>query len=157
MGAYFLDTSALVKRYIAEVGHEWVEAICNPDAEHTIIISQAALVEAVATFCRKARDPNVVQRITEADRDQAIAVFRRDAKRQYNVVPVTTTLYTRAGNLCLHHRLRAYDAVQLACALATRDKLAALGVVPVFVCADLTLLTIAATEGLAISNPHTQP
>lgn len=157
MGSYFLDTSALVKRYIAEVGHEWVEAIYTPDAEHTIIISQAALVEAVATFCHKARDPNVDQRISEADRNQAIAVFRRDARRQYNVVPVTTTLYTRAGNLCLHHRLRAYDAVQLACALTTRDKLAALGVAPVFVSADLMLLDIAAAEGLTIANPNTQP
>lgn len=157
MGTYFLDTSALVKRYVAEVGHQWVEAICAPDANHTILISQAALVEAVATFCRKARDTNSGQRIVEADRDRAITLFRRDARRQYNVIPVTTPLYTRAGDLCLHRRLRAYDAVQVACAFAAREKLTALGVEVIFVSADLSLLTVAEAEGLRIADPSIQP
>jgi predicted nucleic acid-binding protein len=38
-----------------------------------------------------------------------------------NIWPVTTDLYTSAGYLCRSHRLRAYDAVQLACILALRQ------------------------------------
>jgi predicted nucleic acid-binding protein len=55
------------------------------------------------------------------------------------VVPVERTLYTRAADLCCSHSLRAYDAVQLACALMARA-----GVTPpIFVCADIVLLDIA--------------
>ena len=155
MGSYFLDTSALVKRYVTEPGSEWVEMRCRPAAENTIIISQATLVEAVATFCRKAREQNISQRISEADRDWNITLFRQDVRQQYNVVRVTSTIYSRAGDLCRLHRLRAYDAVQLACTLAVRSKLAALGIqAPTFVSADTDLLDIASAEGLSIENPN---
>ena len=67
---------------------------------------------------------------------------------------VTSTIYTYAGDLCRLHRLRAYDAVQLACALVIRNKLAVLGIqAPTFVSADAELLNIANIEGLSIENP----
>lgn len=37
MTAYFLDSSALVKRYVAEMGTVWVRAITAPSAAHTIL------------------------------------------------------------------------------------------------------------------------
>jgi len=44
MGSYFLDTSAIVKRYVpAEQGHTWVAALCHPAQGHKLYISQAAL------------------------------------------------------------------------------------------------------------------
>jgi uncharacterized protein len=152
---YFLDTSALVKRYVSEPGSEWVIAQCQQEADNTIIISQATLVEAVATFCRKAREQDLNQRITEVDRDRNIMLFRQDTQRQYNLVRVTDTIYTHAGDLCRFHRLRAYDAVQLICALEVRNKLAALGILaPTFVSADTELLNMAKAEGLSIENPN---
>jgi len=54
--------------------------------------------------------------------------------------------------------LRAYDAVQLACALRVRDDAMAIGVMPpIFVCADDALLAVAAAEGLSVENPHAHP
>jgi uncharacterized protein len=100
MAAYFFDTSALVKRYVAEAGTAWVTALCDPAAGHTIVISQAALVEAVATLCRKARDGT----ISVQERDRSITVFRRDVRRTYSVERVTTAVYSRAGDLCRTHR-----------------------------------------------------
>ena len=55
MSTYFLDTSAVVKRYFVEQGHDWVVDLCDPVQEHRLYISQVALVEVVATICRKAR------------------------------------------------------------------------------------------------------
>lgn len=153
MAVYFLDTSALVKRYVAETGSAWITTLCAPLAGHTIIISQAALVETVATLCRKARDGT----ISSHDRDRLIAVFRRDVRRSYGLERVTTVIYTRAGDRCRVHRLRAYDAIQLACALTLRDRSVALGVSPIFVSADTTLLSFAAAEGLATENPESHP
>lgn len=157
MGTYFLDTSAIVKRYVVETGQAWVAALCAPSSANTIIISQAALVEAVAMFCRKAREADTTKRISEAERDRIIALFRQDMRRHYSVVQVTTNVYTHAGDLCRPHKLRAYDAVQLACALTVRDKLATVGIAPTFVCADADLLSVAAMEGLSTENPNAHP
>src|SRR5205823_8639603 len=103
MPIYFLDTSALVKRYVAEIGSDWVIGQCQPGTDNTIIISQATLVEAVTAFCRKAREENLSQRITEDERDRNIMLFRRHARRQYTVVQVTSAVYTQAGDLCRIH------------------------------------------------------
>jgi uncharacterized protein len=155
MATYFLDTSALVKRYVpAEQGHAWITDICDPAQGHKLYISQAALVEVVAAMCRKARE----QSITPEDRDRLITRVRRDIQSTYNLWQVTTALYTAAGNLCRLHPLRAYDAVQLACVLGLRDRaLANQAPSPIFVCADLHLLAIADAEGLSSENPNTHP
>ena len=153
MGIYFLDTSALVKRYVTEPGSNWVILHCKPDAGHTIIISQATLVEAVAALCSKVRTTDVRQRISEADRDYNISLFRQDVQRQYNIVQVNSATYTSAGDLCRVHKLRAYDAIQLACVLYVRTTLAPLGIAPTFISSDSELLKIAQVEGLGIGNP----
>jgi len=85
MAIYFLDASALIKRYVAETGTGWVRALCDPAAGHSIVIAQAAQVETVATVCRKAREGNISTR----DRDRTIAEFRRDVQRAYSVECVT--------------------------------------------------------------------
>jgi predicted nucleic acid-binding protein len=109
MATYFLDTSAIIKRYIFEQGQAWIFSLCNPAQGHDLYISQAALVEVVAAVCRRAREKS----ISMTERDRLISVFRQDSEQSYNIWPVTTDLYTSAGDLCRSHRLRAYDAVQL--------------------------------------------
>lgn len=155
MRAYFLDTSALLKRYVSEVGSKWTTSICQPSTGNIVIISQATLAEAVASFCRKAREQDLRQRISEAERDRMITKFRGDARRQYNVVRVTSAIYTQAGDLCRTCKLRAYDAIQLACTLKIRTTLAPLGTTLLFVSADTELLNVAQTVGLEIENPNT--
>jgi predicted nucleic acid-binding protein len=154
MATYFLDSSAVVKRYFPEQGHAWTVALCDAAQGHDLYIAQPALVEVVAALCRKEREQN----ITLAERDALITLFREDSKGSYNIWPVTTDLYNAAGDLCRSHRLRAYDAVQLACVLALRqDTLANQAPEPIFVCADVGLLDIAGVEGLLGENPNTYP
>ena len=67
MAVYFLDTSALVKRYIAEVGSNWVLNLCHQEANNTLVISRRAQsqkygYEARAEDNEKVRDLNRVQR-----------------------------------------------------------------------------------------------
>jgi len=150
MATYFLDTSALIKRYIFEQGQAWILSLCNPAQGHNLYISQVALVEVVAAICRRAHE----QSISMAERDRLITVFRQDGKESYNTWPVDTDLYNSAGDLCRSHRLRAYDAVQLAGVLALRQyTLANQAPEPIFVCADAGLLDIASVEGLQVENP----
>ena len=151
MTSYFFDTSAIAKRYFNEQGHKWIKERCDPKRENRLYISQAALVEVVATMCRKTREKIV----TIAQRDKLIDTFRQDSQDTYIVSLVTDSIYTAAGNLCRSHKLRAYDAIQLACALDLRsDALANQVVAPIFVCADFELLGIAAKEGLKVENPN---
>jgi uncharacterized protein len=51
MGIYFLDTSAIIKRYIFEQGQTWITALCDPVSKNDLFISQAAHVEVVAALC----------------------------------------------------------------------------------------------------------
>jgi uncharacterized protein len=156
MALYFLDSSAIMKRYFQEPGHEWIETLHDPDHGHGLYIAQAALVEVVASICRKAREQNMAHE----ERDTIIVDFRRDVQNAYSVWVIDDSLYTAAGNLCRSHQLRAYDAIQLACALAVREDL--LEAHPpdseppdyIFVSADLGLLTIARSEGFRSENPN---
>ena len=67
-------------------------------------------------------------------------------------------MFEAAGDLCLSHRLRAYNAVQLACALALREyALINQAPLPILVCADRGLLDVAGVEGLQIENPNNYP
>ncbi len=154
MSAYFLDTSAIVKRYCLEQGQSWVRSLCNPMQGHVLFISQAALVEVVTAFCRKAylRDISITQR------NEFIDAFRADCKDSYIIEPVTDDIYIAAGNLCRIYNLRAYDAVQLSCALNTRkDALADQMSPPIFICADKRLVEFACAEGFVADNPQDHP
>ncbi len=156
MATYFLDTSALVKRHLTETGHNWVRALCDPLIGHTIVIAEVALVEVAATYSRMARE--TPRRLSPARRDRLIADFETYVSRQYVVVYVTRALLTRAGALCRVYPLRTYDAVQLASALTRRDDDLAAGLAPLtFVCADVTPLGVAASEGFAPQNPNAHP
>ena len=70
----------------------------------------------------------------------------------------TTDLYTSVGDPCHSHRLRAYDAVQLACVLALRHyTLANQAPDPIFVCADVGPLEIACVVGSRPEDHNTHP
>lgn len=151
MGDYFLDTSALAKRYVVEIGQSWVVSLCDPQQGHNLYIAQVTRVEAIAALCKRARERS----ITIAERDRLIDKFRLDSQGSYNIWPVNNQIFDAAGDLCRMHHLRAYDAVQLACVLALRTfSRGNQAPEPVFVCADIRLLEVATTEGLVVENPN---
>ncbi len=154
MGTYFLDSSAIVKRYVTEKGRAWIIGLCNPIHGHELYISQIALVEVVRAICIKAHD----ELISIPDRDRLTNIFRRDSQGAYGILPLSDSVCTYAGDLCRSHRLRSYDAVQLASALILRrETLLKRASPPIFVAADRDLITIATTEGLRIENPENYP
>ncbi|HUY79401.1 MAG TPA: type II toxin-antitoxin system VapC family toxin [Ktedonobacterales bacterium] len=156
MATYFFDTSALVKRHIAEPGHAWVASVCEPANGNTIVIAEVALVEVVASLSRMVRERP--QRLDALSRDQLITYFEALAQSEYTITQVNRAVLARAAGLCPKHPLRAYDAIQLACALTRRDDdVAASQPAPIFVCADAMLLKVASAEGLATENPNDHP
>jgi len=97
-------------------------------------------------------------RLNITTRDRFITRFRQQVRRRYIVTPSDRTVITRAAALCRVRPLRAYDAVQLACALVLRDdNLAAGQPAPTFVCADTTLLSFFFDEAPPTENPNDHP
>ena len=56
VNVYFLDTSALVKRYIVETGTPWVQTITNPAAQNILLISRLTCVEISSAISRRKRE-----------------------------------------------------------------------------------------------------
>lgn len=163
MARYFFDTSAIAKRYVLEPGQAWVQNLCDPPGQHTLYISQLALVEVANVMCVKAaikmqgeRPPG--QERIRAGRDALINVFLGHCDPtggQYYVRLVTSALYPPAIELRKKYAMGSLDALQLACAIELRDAHAARGMSrPEFVCADTNLRRAAYREGFQVRNPE---
>ena len=137
----YVDTSALVKVYVAEPGSSEVRRrIDQAGAVATALVTYA---EARAAFARHQREGE----LTRADLRQAVRALDRDWAT-YNVIDLSDSLVHSAGELAERHALRGYDAVQLAAVLELR---AAGG--PVEFCAfDSRLNRAARRERLAVRN-----
>jgi predicted nucleic acid-binding protein len=54
MPTYYLDASAIVKRYVSEMGSAWVQALCSNE-ENTLVMGEITLAEVASAFARAAR------------------------------------------------------------------------------------------------------
>ncbi len=150
----YLDSSALAKRYMVEVGTGWIRTLTDPAANNTIILSDITRVEVAAALSARYRGGT----LTLAERDAAIKLLVQHITIQYQMIPPNTTTLDRALMLTQQHRLRGYDAVQLATALLVNTRYGMAGLAPlVFVTADQDLMTAARAEGLNADNPHDHP
>lgn len=147
MSAFFADTSALVKRYVAEIGSSWVRSWISPRSGNTIAISEIAIVELVSALARRQREGSLPPATFINQRNN----FLLHAEREYLVVVLHRPLLTEASRLVSTFPLRALDAIQLACAL---EYTSALGSTPVFISADRNLLVAAAAAGLPTDDPN---
>lgn len=152
MTTYYADSSALVKRYVAEQSSTRVQALCDPAAGHVITLANVGLAEVAAALAMKRRQgvlPELVY--TNLLRD-----LQRDGRDQYWLIEPDHALVTLAIALTRRQKLRGYDAIHLACALFLRDTLAQNNLPPpIVLAADNDLLAAAQAEGLVTENPTT--
>jgi predicted nucleic acid-binding protein len=136
----YFDTSALVKRYLAEADSPAIEALWN--ATTRAVASEILYDEMAATFARKKREVPA-----DADSiDKARTTFRAEWLSMRRVA-VGDDVHARVDALLGRHSLRGADAIHLASALLVHDALQQ----PVtFACADTKLVAAARAEGLAV-------
>ena len=150
MSDYFLDASVLVKRYTVEPGSTWLVSVTDLPA-HAILVAEITLAEVAAGLASKQRAHGGI-RIEE--RDRALSRFLQDCDERFLLLPVDRYVIELAVELTQRHRLRGYDAVQLATALvANRDLIEARHPPLIFVASDTDLLAAAQMEGLPTENP----
>lgn len=152
MTSLFLDSSALAKRYLPEVGTSWLrQQILSSDS---IIVSRITSVEVMSAVARRQREktlsPAVVTGINR--------LLNKHLQQKYLIIGINHQITTLAIQLLMVHPLRAYDAIQLASAKFVAQRLVANDIPPItFLCADVRLLVIAQNEGLNTDNPGDHP
>ncbi len=150
VSTYFIDTSALAKRYITEAGSQWIQVLTDPQAENKIILARITWVEMLSAFSRLKRESVIDDNAFNI----ALQAFEFDWDTQYKIVEFDKALAEQAGEPVKKHPLRAYDSVQIASALKIHQIHAK--VTPrlfTFVSADDRLLAVAKNEGIQFENP----
>jgi predicted nucleic acid-binding protein len=150
MAVLYPDSSALVKRYLAETGTAWMKAMLDPTTKNEVYVARITYAEIIAAISRRQRAGS----ITPADAVTAKTDFRADFAGEYLPIEVTDHLIGQAALLAEKHFLRGYDAVQLAAAL----EVSLVYATPILVlCADAELTAAARLEGLAVDDPNLHP
>jgi predicted nucleic acid-binding protein len=150
MAEYFHDTSAAAKHYRAELGTVKLDSLlAGAGSRH--YLSTLGVIELHSVFARLVR----TGKITAAEFHRLRGRLLTDiAAGLWQVVQVTPADFQQAQQLLVSHAtassLRTLDALQLAVALS----LHAGSPLDAFVCADASLGTVAAAEGLTAVNPE---
>jgi hypothetical protein len=151
VSSYYLDTSALVKRYVNETGSDWLRAVVVIPEPSLLFTSRMTIVEVISAFARRLRDGSLSFEEFVSLRD----AFQGDCLGEYQIMPPAMYVMDLACSLLQRHPLRAYDAVHLATALGAQRFLAERGHGPLtFLSADDGLNLAAGLEGLAVDNPN---
>ena len=154
MAVYFVDSSALVKRYISEVGSKWVLELFDFTQDNEVFIAAITAVEIIAAISRRERSGS----IRTADAKLVCNQFKNDLQTDYQIVEITEEIINSGMLLAETRGLRGYDAVQLAAGYAINSLCITSGLSPViFVSADNDLNIAAIHEGLLVENPNSYP
>jgi len=152
MSHFFLDSSALVKRYVTETGSGWLASITDAAAGNTLVVAEITRVEVAAAIAARHRAPSGLSR---SERDGAVALLLKHFNDEYQIIALTPNILSRAVDLTQAHTLRGYDALQLATALAAHQALLRAELLGLtFLVADHALLKAAQAEGLLAEDPN---
>jgi len=109
----YLDTSAYVRAYVREAGHDLIwNAAQNASEIATHLIAYAEMRAALARMQRMGR-------LIAAEIDSIKETFERDWRMTLQIAP-TEAMIRRAGDLAERFGLRGYDSVHLAAAESLR-------------------------------------
>lgn len=148
MNIYFLDTSALVKRYHREEGSDKLDRLFEePDAK--FIISDISIIEFYSAIALKVRTGE----IDEANFTSLRKLFSQDIKRGiFEIAEFTKREKSESVKILLkygkEYSLKTLDAIQLSVM-----KLMEVGTIKAIVCADEKFCRVIALEGFQVINP----
>lgn len=117
MTVYYLESSALVKRYKSEIGSDFVEELFDGKTDDEVFVTSYLSVLEVNTVAARLLKAGQLQR---TQYDQLIASFAQDIS-SYDVVvlPIINTLVQESLDRLPDYPLRTADALQFATAIRT--------------------------------------
>ena len=148
MALFYLDTSALLKRYRTEQGTDVVtELLENSTPDDRLYISVLAVLEFTSGILRLVKGGQLSEGIAEG----ILASFRQDVRYLFRTWPLNEEITNSAVTVVEEHRLRSADAIHLATALAISSVQPE--VIFVLVSSDHELLDATAAAGLTVLDP----
>lgn len=152
MPTFYLDTSALLKRYKTEEGTTIIDQLFELFEKPTNkgATSFLTLLEVIAAGRRLLKGGV----IDEGDFTELMRNFLADANRFLVLRGLDTKLFIQAIELALAHALRTADALQLATALELRTVLARSSEVLIFIVDDQELCEAGKKEKLEVIDPR---
>jgi len=93
MPFYQCDSSGLVKRYVDEVGSDWVRAIVDPASANIVSIADITRAEVTGAFARRAREGIIALNETDVliQTLRAHCAFDPPLSRAPTLTPVTSS------------------------------------------------------------------
>lgn len=154
MASFFLDGSALAKRYVPETGSALVDFILDNVPEERIFLLNVGAAEVVSVLVRKKN----AGMLSAADCSQALLeldseVIQSSAK---HLIAFDNAVVIEAFAYIVAHSINATDAIILRVTLTLAQHLRNQGDDLVLVASDQRLLRAAIAEGLVTFNPETQ-
>jgi predicted nucleic acid-binding protein len=152
--AFYLDASALAKRYAPENGSAQVDAILDAVSGNRVYVLNVGVGEVVSILVRKRN----AGRISPSDFGEAVVKLDTEIARAADVkrVSVSNRLALSSFSLIVTHSINSTDAIMLRSALVIARKLRAGGDDLVLVASDQRLLRAGQAEGLITFNPESQ-
>jgi uncharacterized protein len=111
----YLDSSALVKRYVQEKGSKAV--VSRFERGETIYTSVLSFAEVHAAICRKYRE----KKLSPNEKEKLVGEFQADWSFSLNILELTATTMLALPSLCAQYSLKASDAVHLSAAVWLKD------------------------------------
>jgi predicted nucleic acid-binding protein len=151
---FYLDASALTKRYAPEPGALIIDHLFSRVAPDRIFVLHLGVAEVVSILVRK-RNAKILslKLVSQAFTDFEAEIINQPLTRK---LEANADLINAALPLIRRHSINATDAILLRSALDLAAGLRASGDDLVLVASDHRLLRAAQAEGLLIFNPETQ-
>jgi uncharacterized protein len=147
LALYYLETSALVKLYVREIGTERLLRLAARTNNHRFAILALTRVEMHSAIRRRQREGDIDGSAAE----RLLSQFEQHLESRFVKQVLNDSLIDLATSLVSRHALRAYDAVQLAGCLMLKQNSASDE--PSFVCSDQRLLQAAEKEAISCFDP----
>ncbi|MGO9259438.1 MAG: type II toxin-antitoxin system VapC family toxin [Bryobacteraceae bacterium] len=146
MTLYFLESSALAKLFVEELGSDRLIALVEPLAPAQKLVSSLGAIEVHSAIRRRERAGD----LSPAHAAEALALLAAESASMTEQ-PINTPVIETAKQMLDRHALRSLDAIQLASGWVAR---AASGITDIFfVASDRALLSAAQAEGFQIWDP----
>ena len=142
MALYYIDTSALVKRYHVEHGIARIDQLFA-DPTSGFVTANITLSEITSALDRKHQEGA----LTFEELSATLSVISQDFLAEFWLIELDRTHVQVSQSLIVRHHLRTLDSFHLAVLLSMREA------DPILVSADQRLVEAARNEQMAVLNP----
>lgn len=149
MAVYYLETSALIKRYRSEKGSGVIDEVFDGRSDDDVLTTSYSTVLEVPSVATRLMRARIIR--PESYR-HLVAGFIGDVRETMVLQPVSEVALSEAIELIMGNGLREPDAIHLATALGIRVSL--LDVPLVFVGSHQRLTAAAEASGLLVLDPE---